>query len=62
MLCSGLSEGRVPWGARIPAPVQTGAEAHKTFGLLDIVSVSRVQNRGVALTIEPHIKPNLKKE
>ena len=46
------------WGARFSAPVQTGPEAHPTFGTMVTASFPGIKNgRGVTLTPHPLLVP-----
>jgi hypothetical protein len=50
-------------GARFSTPVQTGRGAHPASRTMGAVSRFRgLSGRGVALNIQPHLAPRLKKE
>jgi len=61
-LRAGRSGDRIPVGARLSAPVQTGPGAHPTYYTMGTWSFPGVKLLGRGVDHPPHIAPRLKKE
>jgi len=54
--------GRIPVGAGISAPVQTGPGAHPASYTIGTMSFPGVKRPGRGVDYPPHLAPRLKKE
>jgi hypothetical protein len=61
-LWTGRSGDRIPVGARISAPVQTGPGAHPASYTMGTGSSPGVKRSGRGVHHLPHLAPRLKKE